>query len=321
MPFQRTVSLYQAPGVPGTRASMNPVATIDAGPGELTAGNAAIVALFHWRKSDGTIESVCPTTLLTVPTGFLSNEHQGLTTVWLAETSTQVPKGLSVTLYDRGDFWAQNLYDNAAIDQKVFVNANGQILGAAAGAFPTVDVSSTGAITSAKIDNGATPALSGNILNVTTGSGLEVGQAIVDPVTGLTIGYIAALGTGTGGAGTYFLNQNALYPAASTFTVVSKPATGAVASSVDLSGTTMTVNTVTSGTFAVGQFLQGTGITAGTYISALGTGTGGTGTYTLSQAATTETGVAMDASGWIETPWSIKSNGNVGDVVKIGVKN
>ena len=53
-----------------------------------------------------------------------------------------------------------------------------------------------------------------------------------------------------------------------------------------ISGTTLTVSAVASGTLQVGQVLSGSGITAGTYISALGTGTGGTGTYTVSPSQT-----------------------------------
>ena len=53
-----------------------------------------------------------------------------------------------------------------------------------------------------------------------------------------------------------------------------------------ISTTTLTVNSITSGMLIIGQVITGTGVTAGTYISALGTGTGGTGTYTLNQSAT-----------------------------------
>ena len=49
-----------------------------------------------------------------------------------------------------------------------------------------------------------------------------------------------------------------------------------------ISGTTLTVTDVASGVLAVGQVITGTGVTAGTEITALGTGTGGTGTYTVS---------------------------------------
>lgn len=53
-----------------------------------------------------------------------------------------------------------------------------------------------------------------------------------------------------------------------------------------ISGTTLTVSAVTSGTLAVGQTISGTGVAAGTTINALGTGTGGTGTYTVSASQT-----------------------------------
>ncbi len=52
------------------------------------------------------------------------------------------------------------------------------------------------------------------------------------------------------------------------------------------SGTTLTVTAVTAGTLAVGQTLSGTGVAAGTRITALGTGTGGLGTYTISVSQT-----------------------------------
>lgn len=53
-----------------------------------------------------------------------------------------------------------------------------------------------------------------------------------------------------------------------------------------ISGTTLTVSAVTSGGLAVGQTISGTGVTGGTTITAYGTGTGGTGTYTVSASQT-----------------------------------
>jgi hypothetical protein len=53
-----------------------------------------------------------------------------------------------------------------------------------------------------------------------------------------------------------------------------------------ISGTTLTVTGVSSGALAVGQVLSGTGVTANTYITALLTGTGGTGTYTVNASQT-----------------------------------
>lgn len=56
--------------------------------------------------------------------------------------------------------------------------------------------------------------------------------------------------------------------------------TGAIAEDV------LTVSAVASGKLAVGQVISGDGVTAGTTITALGTGTGGAGTYIVSEEQT-----------------------------------
>lgn len=53
-----------------------------------------------------------------------------------------------------------------------------------------------------------------------------------------------------------------------------------------ITATTLTVTAVTSGTLAVGDYLYGAGILIGTRITALGTGSGGTGTYTVNSSQT-----------------------------------
>jgi hypothetical protein len=53
-----------------------------------------------------------------------------------------------------------------------------------------------------------------------------------------------------------------------------------------ISGTTLDVTAVSSGTLAVGQAINYTGNASTKYISALGTGTGGVGTYTINASAT-----------------------------------
>lgn len=73
-----------------------------------------------------------------------------------------------------------------------------------------------------------------------------------------------------------------------------------------ISGTTLTVSAVVSGTLAVGQLITGTGVSASppgssaTYITALGTGTGGVGTYTVgvSQTVSSTTMNAISGTGW-----------------------
>jgi hypothetical protein len=58
--------------------------------------------------------------------------------------------------------------------------------------------------------------------------------------------------------------------------------TGAIAGG----GTSLNVTAVSSGVIQVGMLITGTGVTAGTTITALGTGTGGMGTYTVSVGQT-----------------------------------
>jgi hypothetical protein len=69
-----------------------------------------------------------------------------------------------------------------------------------------------------------------------------------------------------------------------------------------IAGTTLTVTAVAVGTLAVGQTIHGvgtngTGIRASTTITALGTGSGGTGTYTVSGASQTVTSTTMSVGG------------------------
>jgi hypothetical protein len=107
---------------------------------------------------------------------------------------------------------------------------------------------------------------------------------------------ITALGTGTGGVGTYTLGLSQNISSSQMYT--SSP--GAIITA-SMSGTTMTVTAVSSGTLYVGQTIQGAGITTQTIITALGTGSGSTGTYTInnSQTVASET---MYALNWTVLP-------------------
>jgi hypothetical protein len=68
-----------------------------------------------------------------------------------------------------------------------------------------------------------------------------------------------------------------------------------------IAGNVLTVTAVGSGTLAVGQVITGASVPAGTYISALGTGSGLTGTYILNNA-TTIASEAMTATSAIVVP-------------------
>lgn len=63
-----------------------------------------------------------------------------------------------------------------------------------------------------------------------------------------------------------------------------------------ISGTTMTVSSVSSGSLSIGQTVVGTGITANSIITAFGSGSGSTGTYTLSQSSSVSSSTSMVAS-------------------------
>lgn len=127
-----------------------------------------------------------------------------------------------------------------------------------------------------------TGSISGTTLSVTgiTNGTIAAGQSLLGVgVTAETV--ITALGSGSGGLGTYTINLSQTV----TSRQMNSAAVGAQVTGA-ISGTTLTVATVTSGTLYVGQTIQGTGVTALTIITALGTGSGGAGTYTVSTSQT-----------------------------------
>jgi hypothetical protein len=121
-----------------------------------------------------------------------------------------------------------------------------------------------------RISNPASASFNGSIsttlLTVTqVKSGtLAVGQQVFGPgVSAETV--ITALGTGTGGVGTYTIN---ISQTVST-TNLNSAATAAVFTG-SISNNILTVTAVTSGTLYPGQTIQGSTVTAGTVITALG---------------------------------------------------
>ncbi len=78
-------------------------------------------------------------------------------------------------------------------------------------------------------------------------------------------------------------------------TTISTVAPCAAVFSATIAAVTMTVSAVTSGFIAVGQTISGTGVTAATTITALGSGVGGVGTYTVSISQTVAAPVTVTA--------------------------
>lgn len=82
-------------------------------------------------------------------------------------------------------------------------------------------------------------------------------------------------------------STNLGHPFASRIKVLGDTSAGATFNGTITGNTTLTVNSVSvgNGNIVVGRVITGAGITAGTRITALGSGTGGTGTYTITSSA------------------------------------
>ena len=78
-----------------------------------------------------------------------------------------------------------------------------------------------------------------------------------------------------------------------------------------ISGTTMTVSIIQSGNLEVGQLIDGSGVTSGTVITALGTGTGGVGTYTVNHSQTVSSEAMTSSTGLTYALCEAKRRGNV----------
>ena len=181
---------------------------------------------------------------------------------------------------------------------------------------PTVVTTNTATLT-------ATSA-SGNLATLSSTSGLTVGQSIIFTATSqaTTLGttFTATASTTTG-----IIGNGAAVPSAGTVFTPTGTVTGTFAVGMVLTGgaltstsgvyitavnqalftgtfatTTLNVSNVSSGSLSVGMLITGTSVTAGLYIVAFGTGTGGIGSYTVSASAsgtpTTGTSFTVNAS-------------------------
>jgi len=134
-------------------------------------------------------------------------------------------------------------------------------------------------------------------LNILTGSGagtnaitIDASQNVAMTANQTVAGNLTVTGTLNASGGGTIKSGTSVSTATTSFT----GATSGIS-------TTLTASSVT-GTIQVGQVIAGTGIAAGTTITALGTGTGGAGTYTISPASTgtvsgTITVVGVDFTG------------------------
>jgi hypothetical protein len=228
--------------------------------------------------------------------------QQGLITTFLADASMVVPSGFAVTLFSGGDFWVKNDGATQALPgQKAYANyADGRVTFAATGTPSTSSVTAALAAAAATVVTGS---IADDVLTVTavtsgtlavgatlSGTGVATGTQIVNQVSGAA-----------GGIGVY---------------TVSIPEQVVASTAITAVYGVLTVSAVASGALQVGDILTGGTIAAGTVITALGTGTGGVGTY-FTNTSTASVSGAVTATNNIETKFIAMSAGAMGELVKI----
>ncbi len=307
--FQQQVYDQPAAGVPGMRASMNPLFSYDAGPGALVSGSSLFVGRFAWvtgALDPNGAPSVANSFGSGAPAGFLMRTQQGLNSTFLSDAGMQVMQGAAVALQIGGDFWVKNDgATEALIGQKAYADlATGKISFAAAGS-PTQGASATGSSIAASTFS-VTGSIAGDVLTVTAvGSGTVVAGATISG-TNVASGskVLSQISDTAGGVGTYR---------------VSIPDQSAASTTISGTYGTLTIGTVTSGNFAVGQIISGggSGVTAGTTITQALTGTGGSGSTFVVDPTTTAASQTITSVSNVETKFICRSPGLPGAVVKM----
>lgn len=315
MPFPNQVNVQPAPAVAGDFASTNPRASVLAGAGALVAGAAGVaVGRFAWATDIFVDDAGAPAVVNNFgsgpPAGFVHRAQQGLITQFLQEQSMLVPGGFPVTLFAAGDFWAVNSGANQALPGMwAFANFASGLLTFATGSASGVGTvnNSPASVTGSIGPQSATfnGSITGNVLTVTNlvsgtisvggtlsgGTGIVTGTSIVSQISGTV-----------GGTGTYAL---------------SVPEQTVASALLTESYGLLTAATVT-GTLSVGDTLTGTasGMVPST-ITALGTGSGGAGTYIVNATQTIALNSIISAALNIQTKWMAASSALPGELVKI----
>jgi hypothetical protein len=310
MPFwgQEQVQNQPAQGVAGDRASQNPMSTFDAGPGGLVAGpNGVTVGGFAWvtppTDPNGT-NQIANSYGAGNTAGFVYNDLQALDTIFLSDAGMTIPQGLPVALANQGDFWViNNGTTEVQVGQKAYASYSSGAVSFAVTGSPTQSATSTASTIAAQTFS-VTASIAGDVMTVSAvGSGTVYPGATIAG-TGVATGtQISSQLTGTsGGTGTYLLSVSQQK------SIASETITGTYG--------LLTVGGTVTGTFAVNAVITGTGVVAGTQITAAIGGVGGTGTYVVSTGTGVGSG-AINANGNIETKWSAASAGGVGALVKM----
>jgi hypothetical protein len=312
--FQTVTNAVQAPGIAGDFADSNPRATILTSQNGSTIGitaglNGLTVGLFAWldQATFSVASNAAPVGYSGAPNGFVHRDQTGLITTYLAASGLTIPAGFPANnVFNEGSFYVLNNGTTEAVPgQKAYANlANGQASFAATGN-PTTGASSTGSIAAGT--GSATGTISGNVFTAASGLSGTFAPGAILTGTGIATGtmILAQLTGTTGGLGTY---------------TVSIPEQSVASTTISATYGIFTAGTTTGGSYGIGDILSGTGVTAGTYITGLGTGTGGAGTYYVTPTQTASS-TTIAATSTVETGWYCRSFGAPGEVVKISSRS
>ncbi len=305
--FPSQVNVEPAIAVEGDFASTNPRAfALSPGGAAFIAGAAGVVmGRFAWADPARAVLSSFGSG---APIGFVPREQLAIIQNYLASYSKTLLSGQPVSVLAKGDVFAKQAGAAAVtVGMKAYAMfADGSIQFAATASPPSV-AAVTGTIdpnafTGVLAPNTATGSIAGTTMTVTavgSGSVLAAGQSVtgtgVDP--GTTI--VSQLTGTAGGTGTYQVS-------------VSQTVT---ATALTMSGGGLTVSAVATGGLYVGQTIAGSGVTSGTKISALGTGTGNTGTYAVDTSQTVGSESMTGNGGMLNVSAVSSGSLGVGDVL------
>lgn len=310
--FPSFVNTNNPPGVIGAFASMNPRATVNAGPGAARAASGAsfygtknpIVGNFAWfNAATGLAYSERPNAS-GLQLGFVANEGQTIIIDFLGQYRLAVEGGFPVTLYTRGDFWTTprgatsgnitagdtvyaNPEDGSVTDDTTHFSATG------------VQTASTTTVTISAVTKGKL--LIGDIL---VGTGVDAGLTVTAQLTGSPGAagtYTVSTNTGFSSTTVTAANYNTGfvfltgYAADATFTGEIAANTGILTAS-SVTGTILTAADQ-DGVRGNGPNLSGTGVPANLFILSQLTGSAGAaGTYQTNYQGPAVASTSMTAS-------------------------
>lgn len=305
MSFPTTVNALQAPAVQGDFASQNPLASVLAGAGQLVVPPApAIINAGHFAFVNPTTGAVSMSYVSGYQIGFVGRHQTGLITAYLGENNLTLQPGFMLTMYDAGEFWTR-FGGGATPGQTVYADVNnGRPIGGSATSTATASAGWTGTATFANAATAVT-------INSTTAGVIQIGDTFA--ATNIPAGAtVVSYGTYTQLAGTGTINIS-----------LASTGTGTAATATTTS-TVLNVTAILTGAVSVSDPITGTGVTAGTVITAFGTGTGVAGTYTLNVAQNFASTTVTVTGGNVATGFKVRGTvavapGELGMISTYGV--